>query len=29
MPEGRYGINFDKDQKMPAGKKYIKATVKK
>ena len=29
MPEGRYGVNFDKDQKMPAGKKFIKATVKK
>jgi len=28
MPEGKYGKNFDKDQKMPAGKAYIKATVK-
>lgn len=28
MPEGKYGKNYDKDQKMPAGKSYIKATVK-
>lgn len=28
MPEGKYGVNFDKDQKKPAGKSYIKATVK-
>lgn len=29
MPEGKYGSNYDKDQKMAAGKAYIKATVKK
>ncbi len=28
MPEGKYGLNFDKDQKFPAGKSYVKATVK-
>lgn len=28
MPEGKYGTMFDKDQKQPAGKSYIKATVK-
>ena len=28
MPEGRYGTNYDKDQKLPAGKSYVKATVK-
>ncbi len=28
MPEGKYGKNYDKDQKMPAGKSYVKATVK-
>lgn len=27
LPEGKYGINYDKDQKMPAGKAIIKATV--
>lgn len=29
MPEGKYGLMYDKDQDQPAGKKYIKATVKK
>lgn len=28
MPEGKYSNLYDKDQKMPAGKSYIKATVK-
>ena len=28
MPEGKYGTMFDKDQKLPAGKSYVKATVK-
>jgi len=28
MPEGRYGTMYDKDQNMPAGKSYVKATVK-
>lgn len=28
MPEGKYGSNYDKDQKMPAGKAYVKAAVK-
>lgn len=28
MPEGKYGRNYDKDQKMPAGKAYVKASVK-
>lgn len=28
MPEGKYGTMYNKDQKMPAGKSYIKATVK-
>lgn len=28
MPEGRYGTMYDKDQKQPAGKSYVKATVK-
>ena len=27
MPEGRYGAKFDQDQKLPAGKSYIEATV--
>ena len=27
MPEGRYGTKFDKDQNLPAGKSYVKATV--
>lgn len=27
MPEGKYGVKFDKDQKDPAGKSYIEATV--
>jgi hypothetical protein len=28
MPEGKYGTLYDKDQKLKAGKSYIKATVK-
>jgi hypothetical protein len=28
MPEGKYGAKFDQDQKLPAGKSYVKATVK-
>lgn len=28
MPEGRYGANYDKDQNMAAGKKFVKAAVK-
>lgn len=28
MPEGQYGTKFDQDQKLPAGKPYVKATVK-
>lgn len=28
MPEGKYSPKFDQDQQMPAGKSYIKATVK-
>ena len=28
MPEGKYGTMYDKDQQLPAGKSYIKATVK-
>ena len=28
MPEGKYGTKFDNDQTLPAGKSYIKATVK-
>jgi hypothetical protein len=28
MPEGKYGINYDQDQKMPAGKSYVKTTVR-
>ncbi|WP_024989427.1 GNA1162 family protein [Segatella albensis] len=28
MPEGRYGTKYDNDQKLPAGKSYVKATVK-
>ena len=28
MPEGKYGTLFDKDQEQPAGKSYVKATVK-
>lgn len=27
MPEGKYGTMFNKDQKMAAGKAYVKATV--
>lgn len=29
MPEGKYGTKYDKDQLLPAGKSYVKATVKK
>ncbi|MBQ7042528.1 MAG: DUF799 family lipoprotein [Muribaculaceae bacterium] len=29
MPEGKYSINYTKDQSFPAGKSYIKTTVKK
>lgn len=28
MPEGRYGANYDKDQNMAAGQKFVKAAVK-
>jgi hypothetical protein len=28
MPEGKYGAKFDQDQNMPAGKSYVKATVR-
>lgn len=28
MPEGKYGTKFNQDQKLPAGKSYVKATVK-
>lgn len=28
MPEGKYGTKFDQDQKLPAGKSYVRATVK-
>jgi len=28
MPEGKYGLMYDKDQKQPAGEAYVKATVK-
>ena len=28
MPEGKYGTKYDQDQEFPAGKSYIKATVK-
>ena len=28
MPEGKYGTLYDKDQKLEAGKSYVKATVK-
>ena len=28
MPEGKYGSHYDKDQKYPAGKKYVTATVR-
>ena len=28
MPEGKYSTKFDQDQKLPAGKSYVKATVK-
>ena len=27
MPEGKYGTKFDQDQKLPAGKSYVSATV--
>jgi len=29
MPEGKYGIHYGEDAKMPAGKSFIKGTVKK
>ena len=28
MPEGKYGTRFDQDQNLPAGKPYVRATVK-
>jgi hypothetical protein len=28
MPEGKYSAKFDQDQQLPAGKSYVKATVK-
>ena len=28
MPEGKYGTKYDQDQNLPAGKSYVKATVK-
>lgn len=28
MPEGKYSTKYDQDQKLPAGKSYVKATVK-
>ena len=28
MPEGKYGTKYEQDQKLPAGKSYVKATVK-
>jgi hypothetical protein len=28
LPEGKYSTKFDQDQNLPAGKSYIKATVK-
>ena len=28
MPEGKYGLNFDKDQKRPAGKERVVSTVR-
>lgn len=28
MPEGKYGTKYDQDQGMPAGKSYVKATVR-
>lgn len=28
LPEGKYSTKFDQDQKLPAGKSYVKATVK-
>lgn len=28
MPEGRYGANYDKDQNMAAGQKFVKAAVR-
>ena len=28
MPEGKYSPKYDQDQTMPAGKSYVKATVK-
>ena len=29
MPEGKYGSKYDQDQKLPAGKKHVSATLKK
>lgn len=28
LPEGKYSMSFDQDQNLPAGKSYVKATVK-
>ena len=28
MPEGKYGTKFDQDQELPAGKSYVRKTVK-
>ena len=28
MPEGKYGTKYDQDQNLPAGKSYVKGTVK-
>ena len=28
MPEGKYGLNYDKDQKMAAGSSYVQAVVR-
>lgn len=28
LPEGKYGTMYDQDQKLPAGKSYVKATVR-
>ena len=28
MPEGKYGLHYNQDQKLAAGKSYVKATVK-
>lgn len=29
MPEGKYGANYDQDQNLPAGKSYVRATMRK